>query len=378
MTSSATESAANHRARDVRARFLFSMAFFSCVLISTAGAAAQGRPGVPPGGPPQTGGGGPGRGVGLPTDMNEKGSIVVRVLGPHNMALSQQAFVRLYSINSGVLLKGGLTNLDGSISFDGLPGTGYYTVEVSAAGYHTQSKTFNVSDTISFTEVDVTLESTSGESTATYTPASNLPGKTRKHVDKGIIAFRADKLKQAQKELTEAYNAAPKSALTNYLLGILYLRMKDLDQSDRYLTNAVAINPKDVPALIGLGHLRYQKGDLKGSADVLQKAIAIDPKQWEALWLTAEIDLRQHDFQKAQKEAESAVELGKGAANGAEFIEAVALVELGQTSQALKMFQAFLRNAPSDPNAPTARQLAGRLEMETAARPVATFPAVTP
>ncbi len=352
------------------------MAILSCVFIFTVGAAAQGRPGVPPGGPPQAGGGGLGRGVGLPTDMNEKGSIVVRVLGPQNMTLRQQAFVRLYSINSGVLLSGGMTNLDGSISFNNLPSAGYYTVEVSAAGYQTQRKTFEVTDTsMTFAEVDVTMQSASGESAATYTAASNLPGKARRHIDKGILAFRAANYKRAQKELTDAYNVAPKSGVTNYLLGVLYLQMKDLQQSERYFTNAVTIEPKDVPALIGLGHLRYQKGDLKGSADTLQKAIAIDPKQWEALWLLAEIDLRQRNFQKAQKEAESAVELGKGAANGAEFIEAVASAELGQTSVALKTFQAFLRDAPSDPNAPTARQLAGRLEMEAAARPVATFPA---
>ncbi|HLV96420.1 MAG TPA: hypothetical protein VKS44_14605 [Candidatus Acidoferrales bacterium] len=352
------------------------MAIFSCVFVFATGAAAQGRPGVPPGGPPQAGGGGLGRGVGLPTDMNEKGSIVVRVLGPQNMTLRQQAFVRLYSLNSGVLLSGGMTNLDGSISFDNLPSAGYYTVEVSTAGYQTQRKTFEVTDaSMTFTEVDVTMQSASGESAATYTAASNLPGKARKHIDKGILAFRAANYKRAQKELTDAYNAAPKSGVTNYLLGVLYLQMKDLQQSERYFTNAVTIEPKDVPALVGLGHLRYQMADLKGSEQALQKAVALDAKQWEALWLLAEIDLRQHDFQKAQKEAESAVELGKGAANGAEFIEAVASAQLGQTSQALTTLQAFLRDAPSDPNAPTGRQLAGRLEMETAAQPVATFPA---
>lgn len=330
-------------------------------------AIAQGRPGGTPGNPGQ-GGGTPGTNVGFSMDMNAKGSVTVRVLAPNGMDLQQQAFVRLYSINSGVLLKGGLTNLDGSISFDNLPGAGWYAVEVSAAGYVTQRKQFDVPDTaITFTEVDVTLESASGETAQEYAPSSNLPRKARKHVNKGIVAFRAGNLKKAQKEFTDAYNAAPKAAVTNYLLGTLYLRLKDTANADRYFGNAVAIDPKDIPALIGLGQARYQKTDLAGSAEALQKAIALDGKQWRAIWLLAEIDLRQRNFAKAQKESESAVELGKGAANGAEFIDAMAWAELGDYAKSLKMLQTFLREAPNDPNAVVARRLAGRLEMEISA-----------
>jgi tetratricopeptide (TPR) repeat protein len=341
-------------------------------------AVAQGRPGGgPPGGSPQAGGGSLGPGVGLSMDMNEAGSIVVRVLGPHSMSLKQQAFVRLYSMNSGALLRAALTNLDGSISFDHLPSTGYYTVEVSAAGYETQRKTFNVSDTLTFTEVDVTMQPASGGSPATYAPASDLPSKARKHIDKGVVAFRAGNYKKAQKELTDAYNAAPRSAITNYLLGVLYLQTKDLQRSERYFTSAVLVEPKDVGALVGLGHLRYQKGDLKGSQEVLQKAVSLDEKQWEALWLLSEIHLRQHEFEAAQKAAEKAVEFGKGAANGAEFIEAEAWTELGQLPKALQAFRVFLKDAPSDPNAPAARTIAARLEMEIAAEKAAEAPVVS-
>jgi hypothetical protein len=49
---------------------------------------------------------------------------------------------------------------------------------------------------------------------------------------------------------------------------------------------------------------------------------------------------------------------------------------LGHTAEALKTLRAFLKNAPSDPNAPVARRLAERLEMELAAAPVNSAPAV--
>lgn len=347
------------------ASFLLPLAIVVLLIVGLGPcAAAQSRPGGAPGSPSQSGGT---PGVGFSMDMNAKGSVTVRVLGPNGMELQQQAFVRLYSINSGVLLKGGLTNLDGSISFDNLPGAGWYAVEVSSAGYVTQRKQFDVSDTsLTFVEVDVKLDPASGETNEEYAPASNLPRKARKHIDKGIVAFRSGNLKAAEKEFTEAYNAAPKSAVTSYLLGTLYLRMKDVANSERYFSNAVTIDPKDVPALNGLGHVRYQKGDLKGAREALQKAVALDPKQWRAIWLLAEIDLREKNFAKAQKESETAVELGKGAANGAEFIEAIAWAELGDYEKSVKTLQAFVHDAPNDPNAAAARQLAGRLELEMA------------
>jgi tetratricopeptide (TPR) repeat protein len=298
--------------------------------------------------------------VGLSTDP----SVLVRVSGPHQVPFNEQAFVRLYRIDSGKQLRSGLTNADGSISFSSLPGSGSYAVDVAAAGYRSQRKRFSIPDAnSSFAEVDVTLEPAPSSSEAPGAPRAALPKRVRTHVDKGLAAFRAGNLKEAQKELAAAYSAAPGSALANYLLGVLYAQTHDLDQAERYFADAVSIDPSDIRSFLGLAHVRYAKRDLKGSANALQRAIALDPKQWEALWLLAQIHLQQRDFAKAQQEAESALEFGKGKANGARFIKGEALAELGRTDDAIKALQAFLRDAPTDPNAPLARELAGKLEL---------------
>ncbi|HTS11333.1 MAG TPA: tetratricopeptide repeat protein [Candidatus Limnocylindrales bacterium] len=309
-------------------------------------------------------------------DPTAAGSVVVRVLGPHDMPLRQQAFVRLYKVGSGVPLRTSLTDGPSQASFTNLPGFGRYTVEVSAPGYRTERKDFNFSDLVSYNEVDVTLRPDSDDGTVPYIPAK-LSDKAQKHVDKGVKEFRAGNMKVAEKELIAAYNSAPKFSETNYLLGFFYLQTKDLPQADRYLTRAVSLDPGDVPALVSLGHLRYRQGNMKEAKETLEKAATLDRNQWEAAWVLAEISFRERDFEKARKFAETAIERGKGAANGAEFIEGAALAELGKTGEALKALQAFLRDAPADPNAPTARELAARLELETSTRPAPSQAAAT-
>lgn len=348
-----------------RISLLFFVLFLALALLPL-GAAAQANQAGSPANPAQPGvaaGGVTGSNLGSSREANAQRSAVVRVFVARETPLKQQAFVRLYAANSGAVLRDGVTDSDGAISFSNLP-VGSYAVEVSAAGYRSQREEFAISDAgLSSTQVDVTLASAATQTAEPLSRAPGLPGKARQHIDKGLVALRTGDLKKAQKEFTSAYNAAPRNAATNYMLGVVCLQMNGLDEAERFFGNAVSLQPGNVPALIGLGHARFKKGDLKGSAKTLQEAVSLVPGQWNALWLLAEIDLREHNFQKAEKEAARAVESGKGAANGAEFIEGEAQTELGRTADAVKTLQAFLRDAPTDPNAPLARRLAARLEL---------------
>jgi tetratricopeptide (TPR) repeat protein len=342
-------------------------------------AAAQQTPSGPPGSPAQGGGagGGPGTGgAGISLDMNGRGSVVVRVLGPQGAPLKEQALVQLYKIASSILVGGALTNLDSSISFSNLPGFGWYAAEVSAAGYRTQRKEFNLTDNLSRFEVDVTLQPDPNDAASHDVTSAHLPAKAQKHVDKGVAEFRAGNLKDAEKEWNSAYKAAPQNAEISYLLGTLYVRKDDLPRAQKDLTDATSLDPRNVPALIALAHLRYQEADLKAARELLEKAVALDRTPWEALWLLSEIDYHRHDYEKARDEAADAVDFGKGKANAAEFVEALALGQLGKTQEALKMLQAFLRDAPADVNAPAARELAARLQLAMkSSAPAATVPA---
>ncbi len=347
-------------------RSLQGLGVLLLILSTPALATAQRTSGGAPGGMPQSGK--PpttSNSTGLPFELASR-LLEVHVLGLDNAPLRQQAFVRVFKDASASPVRATLTNHRSAASFNDLPAVGSYTVEVSAAGYQTQKRDFDFNGSKLGVELDVTMQPDSDAPVASYTRPPNLPGKAQKHLDKGLAEFRGGDLKSAQKELTAAYSAAPNSAEINYLLGTLCLRTNDLDHGETYFSHAVEINPADVPVLVGLGHLRYQKGDLTGAAEVLQKATALDPNAWDALWVLSEIHFRQNEFEPAFKDAERAVELGKGAAVGAEFVEGEALAEVGRNDEAVTQLQAFLRDAPADPNAPAARELAERLETKIA------------
>lgn len=346
---------------DCKATRVGAVAFF--ILLAAAGAAAQRPSNGPPLAPaarPQT------PGAELSLEMSGRGSLIVRVVSAHNAPLRQQAFVRIFEPGSTIPIKTAATSGLSEAWFGGLP-HGRYVIEVSAPGYRTQRKQFNYTDNVYSSQIDISMEPDSTDGIAGNMQRRNLPQNVQKHLDKGVAEFRVGNLKEAEKELAAAYRVGPQNQEVNYLLGSLYLRKKELPQAEKYLSRAVDIDASDVPALVALGHLRFEKGDLKGASDVLEKALTRDAKEWDALWLLAEIHLGQNQFDKAVGESERAVELGKGSANGAEFVEGEALVQLGRREEALKTLETFLRDVPADPNAPAARQLVVKLDTGTEA-----------
>jgi tetratricopeptide (TPR) repeat protein len=333
-------------------------AAFVLLLMTTTGAAAQapGRGGtstqVPAGH------------VSSPQDALSTASITVNVTGPDHRPLKQQAFVTLYKMGSGVPIGTLMTERSSEAVFSNMPGYGWYTVGVSAAGYTAERKDVAFDSTYTRVQVDITMHPLSGAD-ATSTPAPTLPPKVQKHVQKGLEAMQAGKLPEAQKELIAAYNAAPKNADVCYLLGVAYLKSKDFPHAQSYLEMAPSLDPKNVPALVALGQLHHQQKDYEAAIAPLEKAVSLDPKEWLARWMLSDIYLRGGEYEKARQDAEEAVELGKGAANKAELIEGQALAQLGRRDDAIKELQAFLHDMPGDPAAPTVQGLIAKLQSST-------------
>jgi tetratricopeptide (TPR) repeat protein len=313
-------------------------------------------------------------------DALANGSIMVSVWGPNHLTLSQQAVVNLYSVMSGTPVKTSVTSGASQVVFTNIPGFGRYIVEVVSAGYKTARQDVDYNSTYTRSQVDITLQPVAADGNA-EAPAGLVPAissKAQKHVQKGLSELQAGNLTEAQKELTAAFNAAPKNSYICYLLGVVYLKTKDLEHAVVYLGMATSLDPKNTPALVALGQLRHQQGDYAGATEPLERAVSLDSKQWLADWLLADIHFRSDDFEKARQEAEKAVEVGKGAANQAEFVEAEALSKLGRREEAVKLFETFLHDMPEDPAAPAARAYLAKLRPSPKAEvSVATAPAGT-
>ncbi|HKN61946.1 MAG TPA: tetratricopeptide repeat protein, partial [Candidatus Acidoferrales bacterium] len=184
-----------------------------------------------------------------------------------------------------------------------------------------------------------------------------------------LEAMQAGKFQDAQTELMAAYKEVPQSADVCYLLGAAYQKSKDLPDAQTYLEKAISIDPDDVQALVAVGQLRDQQKNYQAAIAPLEKAATLDGKQWQARLVLADAYLHVGEYEKARKEAQEAVGLGKGAANRAELIEGEALAQLGRRDDAIKVLESFLDDLPSDPAAPAVRALIAKLQSSAPGSP---------
>ena len=331
-------------------RALTVSAVFSLLLVMAGGAAAQA---------PQH--------VASPQDLLSDSNITVDVFGPDHKPLRQLAFVTLYQRGSTMALGTVMTTVDGVAVLAGQPGYGPYTVTVTSKGYETTSQDFEYNAASGRVQVDVTLHPVPGTDAAATT--APLPPKAEEQVKKGLEAMQAGKFQDAQTEFLAAYKEVPQSADVCYLLGAAYQRNKDLADAETYLEKAISIDPDDVQALVALGQLRDQQKNYQAAVAPLEKAATLDGKQWQARLVLADAFLHLGEYEKARKEAQEAVEVGKGAANRAELIEGQALAQLGRRDEAIKALESFLDDLPSDPAAPAVRALIAKLQSSAPGSP---------
>lgn len=290
-------------------------------------------------------------------------NITVRVFGPDNRPLGEQAFVTLYQQGSSMQLGTVTTNVSSTAVLTGMPGYGPYTVEVKAKGYKTARKDFQYNAASGRVEVDLTLELLGSDSAPAGPPP--LDPTAQAHVDKGLREMQAGRFADAQKEFMAAHKAAPQNAHVCYLLGATYQKSNELKDAEKYLNNALSIDPDDVEALVALGQLHDQQKDYRAAVPPLEKAVTIDAKNWLGHWVLADAYVHTGEYEKARKNSEAAVELGDGAANKALLIEGEALANLGRRDDAIKVLEAFIRAVPADPAVPAVRAFIARLQSAT-------------
>lgn len=287
-------------------------------------------------------------------------NITVRVFGPDNRPLGEQAFVTLYQQGSNLQLGTVTTNVGSTAALTGMPSYGPYTVEVRANGYQTARKDFEYNAASGRVEVDVVMEPVSSGTAPSGPPP--LDPKAQEHVDNGLRAMQAGKFQDAQREFVAAQKAAPDNAHVYYLLGASYQKGNDLSDAEKYLEKATSIDPDDVEALVAIGQIQDQQKNYRAAISPLEKGVTIDAKNWLGHWVLADAYVHLGEYEKARKNAEAAVELGNGSANKALLIEGEALANLGRRDDAIRVLDTFIHDAPSDPAVPTVRAFIARLQ----------------
>jgi Tfp pilus assembly protein PilF len=237
--------------------------------------------------------------------------------------------------------------------FRNVPVGDTYVVTVNADGYESQQQYLNLADVggaaaraIFRLHRSRTVEANQGEAGDFI-----LAPRAQKEVQQGLKDLRSGKTRSALKHLSRAVEMAPGNPAVNYLLGIGYWQDHQAALAIPYLEKAVSIDPGDVEALLALGTIHYQQGDDARAIDQLTRVVTAAPDRWQAQWMLATADLREHKYAEARDHAEATLKSGKDTAQRAQLVLGQALAGLGKRSEAATLFETYLRQNPSDPDA---------------------------
>ena len=260
-------------------------------------------------------------------------SVEVDVYTTDGAALSGSTYVSLVK-NDGKVFATAMA-VGGKAHFGKVPKT-ELMAQVVASGYDTASKKFEVRDS---NEVKVRIElrpMTDKEAAATDRGIAALNPKAQKSVGKALEEMRANKLANAQADLTAAQRYAPDSADVEYFLGVCASRMNDAGLAKTHWDRALSLNPSHLSTLLALSQNLLRERDTTQANVYLNRAVSAEPSSWRAHMLVAQADLLDRKNAEAVTEAERAIELGHDGAVSAQPLLAHALFETGEKEKPIR------------------------------------------
>jgi TolA-binding protein len=239
---------------------------------------------------------------------------------------------------------------------------GEYTIIVDAAGYETGQRDVSVPVALKM-EVDVYLKraATAGQSVGVPGRPVLAP-KAKEAFDKGLQALSQNKLKEAEKHVSEAIRLAPGHPDVLYLQGVLDLRQNRFADAQTVLEKATQIDPNHASAFGALGMALSDQGNYDAAIPPLEKSLQIDAAAgWETRWALAKAYYHHGQYEEALKTAQDALTKSNGKAPEIEILVAQSLTAVGRYEDSAQTLRDFLKNHPDRPEAATARRYLDRL-----------------
>jgi len=105
------------------------------------------------------------------------------------------------------------------------------------------------------------------------------PKDTRTRIKLGMILYRKNKLKDAERELSIALKKVPGDFDANYTMGLVRLKEKKYRESIAWFQQASRINSEDSIAYYGLGQALEQSGRQAEAESAYRKGLEMNERQ---------------------------------------------------------------------------------------------------
>jgi tetratricopeptide (TPR) repeat protein len=272
-------------------------------------------------------------------------NVDIYVQEPNGAPVESLAVVTLMTLADQVYQQG--TTKAGYVRFNDVPPT-EYKIQVVAPAYERAMKNVDALANAS-TRVTIVLRpgSNSGDTALAVGFASMAP-KAQKEMAKAMEMLRANKPNVARSHLDALNRMAPNQAEVSYLFGVYSTQVGDSGQAKSYWTKALEQNPRHFRALLSLSEIAIREKKPSEAAEYLKRASEVEPSSWRPHAILAQAYYMQHSRDEAMKEAERALELGRGQAALVQPLLAQCLAERGDMDKAVSTLQVYLQDHAAD------------------------------
>jgi len=192
----------------------------------------------------------------------------------------------------------------------------------------------------------------------------NAPKDAKKFYDKGHHAIENNKLPEAQQELEKAVQLYPQYATAWQDLGWVYAQQNQPAQARNAFTQAQAADSMFVPAYVGLSSVAVRESRWAEAADFSARATQLDGVDFPAAFFYNSLaNYRLGNMEQAENSARKAETLGaQRNFPQVSLLLGVMLANRQEYAEAAEHLRAYLKAAPTAPNAERVRQQLAELE----------------
>ncbi len=236
-------------------------------------------------------------------------------------------------------------------------------LRASLAGFQSSSVAIPVGElgsTVGAVNVGTIVLQRMGEAQGTTisTTSLNAPKDAKKAYDRGRHAAENNKLPEAQQNLEKAVQLYPQYAAAWQDLGWVYAQQNQLDKAGNAFRQAQAADGMFVPAYVGLSSVAVRQSKWAEAADFSARATQMDGVDFPvAFFYNSLANYRLGNLEQAEKSARKGETLGaQRSFPQLSLLLGVMLANRQEYAEAAEHFRAYLKAAPTAPNADKVRQ----------------------
>jgi Flp pilus assembly protein TadD len=186
--------------------------------------------------------------------------------------------------------------------------------------------------------------------------ATTMSPKLQSEIDKAITKMRRQQFDESRQHFEKAAKIAPGNPDIQFMWGMLEYYQQHFDLARTKFETAISINPNHERALVSLGEIQLRDKQPAQAVQTLEKAFLVNGADWRMHYLLAFACADERNFAKAETHAQRAADLGgKDHGPQAGVLLGRILSAEGKVPDARNVFNAVIRDFPTDPSAKDAK-----------------------